>query len=167
MGECRQQKDTQHTPPMKTGCEYLNGWIKKKKKKATYAKISPKMVNPRDLAGERRRRRRRRSARLLPPQQRQHPHKYQNCAECLIKPCLDSPKKFWCTSCLNSTECRWGNIIHSYMCTNYVRERKDQQKVEEMILSVTKLFTLRMDTVVGNWLSYCWYVATKILSLLK
>ena len=42
---------------MKTECDYLNGWIKKVK----YAKISPKMVNPRDLAGERRRRRRRSS----------------------------------------------------------------------------------------------------------
>ena len=46
-----------------------NGWIKKQKQKnnnkkkpkktVTYAIISPKMVNPRDTAGERRRRRRR------------------------------------------------------------------------------------------------------------
>ena len=34
----------------KTECDYLNGWIKKT---VTYAKISPKMVNPRDIAGER------------------------------------------------------------------------------------------------------------------
>ena len=57
-GECRQQKHTQHAPSTKTECDCLNGWIRKKK--VTYAKISPKMVNPRDVAGERRRRRRRR-----------------------------------------------------------------------------------------------------------
>ena len=34
---------------MKTECDYLYGWIKKKK--VTYAKISPKMVNPGDIAG--------------------------------------------------------------------------------------------------------------------
>ena len=32
---------------MKTECDYLNGWIKERK-------ISPKMVNPKDVAGERR-----------------------------------------------------------------------------------------------------------------
>ena len=37
----------------KTECEYLNGWIKKM---VRYTKISPEMVNPRDLVGERRRR---------------------------------------------------------------------------------------------------------------
>ena len=37
---------------MKTECDYLNGWIKKKV--VTYAEISPKMVNPKDTAGERR-----------------------------------------------------------------------------------------------------------------
>ena len=52
--ECRQQKYTQRAPSTKTECDYLNGWIKKT---VTYTKISPKMVNPRDLAGERRRRR--------------------------------------------------------------------------------------------------------------
>ena len=40
---------------MKTGCDYLNSWSKKT---VTRSKISTKMVNPRDLAGERRRRRR-------------------------------------------------------------------------------------------------------------
>ena len=50
----------------KTDCDYLNGWIKKKKKKrVTYAEISPKMVHPRDMAGERRRRRRRRRRSFL------------------------------------------------------------------------------------------------------
>ena len=42
-------------------CGYLNGWIIYiyiKKKKVTYAKISPKMVNPRDIAGEHKGRRR-------------------------------------------------------------------------------------------------------------
>ena len=29
MGECRQQKHTQHAPSTKTECDYLNGWIKK------------------------------------------------------------------------------------------------------------------------------------------
>ena len=42
------KKQTQHAPSTKTECDYLNGWIKKT---VTYAKISPKMVNPRDLAG--------------------------------------------------------------------------------------------------------------------
>ena len=28
MGECRQQKHTQHAPSTKTECDYLNGWIK-------------------------------------------------------------------------------------------------------------------------------------------
>ena len=39
---------------MNMECGYLNGWIKKT---VTYAKISPKMVNPRDRAGEHRQRR--------------------------------------------------------------------------------------------------------------
>ena len=34
----------------KTECDYLYGWIKKKKT-VTYAKISPRMVKPRDIAG--------------------------------------------------------------------------------------------------------------------
>ena len=29
MGECQQQRHTQHVPSMKTECDYLNGWIKK------------------------------------------------------------------------------------------------------------------------------------------
>ena len=60
-GECWQQKHTQHAPSIKTECDCLNGWIKK----VTYAKISPKMVNPRDIARERRRRRRRRRKKLI------------------------------------------------------------------------------------------------------
>ena len=48
------KKHTQHAASTKTECDYLNGWIEKP---ATYAKISPKMVNPRDIAGEHRRRR--------------------------------------------------------------------------------------------------------------
>ena len=43
-----------HHLSMKTEYDYLNGWIKKT---ITYTKISPKMMNPRDTAGERRRRR--------------------------------------------------------------------------------------------------------------
>ena len=48
-GECRQQKHTQHAPSTKTECDYLSGWIKKKKKKTTVAsaRISPTMMNPR------------------------------------------------------------------------------------------------------------------------
>ena len=46
-GECRQQKHTQHAPPTKTEYDYLYGWINKT---VTYAKISPKMVNVRDIA---------------------------------------------------------------------------------------------------------------------
>ena len=34
---------------MKTICNYLYGWIKKT---VTYAKISPQMVNPRDIGGK-------------------------------------------------------------------------------------------------------------------
>ena len=53
--EFRQQKHTQHALSTQTECEYFNGCIKKKKKKkkkpVTYAKISLKMVNPRDIAG--------------------------------------------------------------------------------------------------------------------
>ena len=44
------KKHTQHAPSTKTECDYLNGWIKKT---VTYAKISPRVVNPRDIAGER------------------------------------------------------------------------------------------------------------------
>ena len=50
MTECRQQKHTQHVPSTKTECDYLYGWIEKKKT-ITHEKISTKMVNPRDLAG--------------------------------------------------------------------------------------------------------------------
>ena len=40
---------------MKTECDYLNSWMKKKM--VTYAKILPKIVKPRDIAGECTRRR--------------------------------------------------------------------------------------------------------------
>ena len=49
-GECWQQKHTQHTPSTKTECDYLNGWIKKR---SHTQKSHPKVVNPRDIAGER------------------------------------------------------------------------------------------------------------------
>ena len=45
----------QHAPSMKTECDYFNGWIKN----SHIHKNLTKMVNPRDIAGERRRRRRR------------------------------------------------------------------------------------------------------------
>ena len=48
LGEYRQPKHTQHALSMKTECDYLYGWIKKT---VTYAEMSPKMVNPRDKAG--------------------------------------------------------------------------------------------------------------------
>ena len=47
-GECPQQKHTKHALSTKMECDYLYGWIKKRSH--THAKISPKMVNPRDLA---------------------------------------------------------------------------------------------------------------------
>ena len=49
-GECRQQKHTQHAPSTKTECDYLNGWIKKR---SHTQKSHPKVVNPRDIAGQR------------------------------------------------------------------------------------------------------------------
>ena len=49
-GECRQQKHTQHAPFTKTECDYLNGWIKKR---SHTQKSHPKVVNPRDIGGER------------------------------------------------------------------------------------------------------------------
>ena len=49
-GECRQQKHTQQAPSTKTECDYLNGWIKKR---SHTQKSHPKVVNPRDIAGER------------------------------------------------------------------------------------------------------------------
>ena len=49
-GECRQQKHTQHPPSTKTECDYLNGWIKKQ---SHTQKSHPKVVNPRDIPGER------------------------------------------------------------------------------------------------------------------
>ena len=50
MGECRQQKHTQHAPSLKTECDYLNGWIEKW---SHTQKSHPKVVNSRDIAGER------------------------------------------------------------------------------------------------------------------
>ena len=52
-GEWRQQKHTQHAPSTKTECDYLNGWIKKKKQLSHTQKSHPKVVNPRDIAVER------------------------------------------------------------------------------------------------------------------
>ena len=43
-------KNTQHAPSTKTECDYLNGWIKKR---SHTQKSHPKVVNPRDIAGER------------------------------------------------------------------------------------------------------------------
>ena len=47
-GECWQQKHIQHAPFMKTECDDRYDWIKKQ---VAYVEISPKMVNPRDIAG--------------------------------------------------------------------------------------------------------------------
>ena len=49
MGECQQQKHPPHAPSTKTECDYLNGWIRKWSH--NYAKISPKMLKSRDIAG--------------------------------------------------------------------------------------------------------------------
>ena len=49
MGEFRQQKHTQNAPSTKTECDYLDGWIKKRSRK----NLTQKVVNPRDIAGER------------------------------------------------------------------------------------------------------------------
>ena len=50
-GECRQQKHTQHAPSTKTECDYLNGWTKKTGH--IRKNLTQKVVNPRDIAGER------------------------------------------------------------------------------------------------------------------
>ena len=44
------KKHFQHAPSTKTECDYLNGWIKKQ---AHTQKSHAKVVNPRDIAGER------------------------------------------------------------------------------------------------------------------
>ena len=44
------KKHTQHAPSTKTECDYFNGWIKKR---SHTQKSHPKVVNPRDIAGER------------------------------------------------------------------------------------------------------------------
>ena len=41
-------RNTQHAPSMKTECDNLNGWIKKRSHTQTLTKI----VNPRDIAGD-------------------------------------------------------------------------------------------------------------------
>ena len=53
-GGRKKKKRTQNNVSTKTECDYLNGWIKKR---PHTQKSHPKMVNPRDIAGERRRRR--------------------------------------------------------------------------------------------------------------
>ena len=55
ISNAEEEEDNQHAPSMKTECDYLNGWIKKR---SHTQKSHPKLVNPRDIAGERRRRRR-------------------------------------------------------------------------------------------------------------
>ena len=47
------KKHTQHAPSTKTECDHLHGWIKKNKKKNSHIRenFTPKMVNPRDTAG--------------------------------------------------------------------------------------------------------------------
>ena len=57
-GECRQQKHTQHAPSRKTECDYLNGWIKKR---SHTQKSHPKVVNPRDIAGERKKKKKKKN----------------------------------------------------------------------------------------------------------
>ena len=61
-------KKTQHAPSTKMECDYLkfNGWIKKTSHRQ---KSPPKMVNPRDIAGERRKRRN-----TVGHRQQSHPH---------------------------------------------------------------------------------------------
>ena len=49
MGECQQQKHTQHVPSMKTECDYLYGW--NKKRSHTQKSHAQKKVNPRAIAG--------------------------------------------------------------------------------------------------------------------
>ena len=50
------KKHTQHAPSTKTECDYLNGWIKKR---SHTQKSHPKVVNPRDIAGERKKKKKR------------------------------------------------------------------------------------------------------------
>ena len=50
MGECRQQKHTQHSPSVKTECDYLYGWIKKSHIRKN---LTQKTMNFRDRAGDR------------------------------------------------------------------------------------------------------------------
>ena len=61
MGECQQQKHTQHAPSTKTECNYLYGWIKKRshmqnsppspQPQPSKQRKTEKKVNPRAIAG--------------------------------------------------------------------------------------------------------------------
>ena len=55
MGECWQQKHTQHAPSTKMECDYLSGWIRN----SHIRKNLTQNCEPRDKGGECRRRRRR------------------------------------------------------------------------------------------------------------
>ena len=48
-GECRQHKHAEHAPSTRMECDYSYDWIKNGH--VMYAKISPKMVKPRDIDG--------------------------------------------------------------------------------------------------------------------
>ena len=58
----KKKKHTQHAPSTKTECDYLNGWIKKR---SHTQKSHPKVVNPRDIAGERKKKKKSRLLRKL------------------------------------------------------------------------------------------------------
>ena len=53
------KKHTQHAPSTKTECDYLNGWIKKR---SHTQKSHPKLVNPRDIAGERKKKKKKKNS---------------------------------------------------------------------------------------------------------
>ena len=56
------KKHTQHAASTKTECDYLNGWIKKR---SHTQKSHPKVVNPRDIAGERKKKKKKKDTRYL------------------------------------------------------------------------------------------------------
>ena len=62
MGECQQQKHTQHAPSTKTECDYHNGWIIKR---SHTQKSHPKVVNPRDIAGERKKKKKKKKKKKM------------------------------------------------------------------------------------------------------
>ena len=77
------KKHTQHAPSTKTECDYLNGWIKKR---AHTQKSHPKVVNPRDIAGERKKKKKEKKKRKFNLSQEEHDshrvfkcHKRQGC----------------------------------------------------------------------------------------